>query len=89
MDTHKHGNKEKLLINSFSLFTCKFLFTSRLHCIDINAVQFFWGVLSTLLFMFEVSSGICIRTDASIDELFLSSIIGCLGKSYPIKKLYF
>ena len=23
MDTHKHGNKEKLSINSFSLFTCK------------------------------------------------------------------
>ena len=46
MDTHKHGNKEKLPINSFSLFTCKIQislletkpkYKSRLHCIDINA----------------------------------------------------
>ena len=25
IDTHKHGNKEQLSINNFSLFTCKFV----------------------------------------------------------------
>ena len=29
-DTHKHGNKEKLSINSFSLFACKFVICKKL-----------------------------------------------------------
>ena len=44
-DTHKHENKEKLSINSYSLFTCKLVILlviktyikNRLNCIDINA----------------------------------------------------
>ena len=37
MDAHKHGNKEKLSINSLSLFICNLkeaCKNSRLHCID-------------------------------------------------------
>ena len=49
MDAHKHDNKEKLSINSFSLFACqlalkkscltikKLKLKVSLHCIDINA----------------------------------------------------
>ena len=45
LDTHKHGNKKKLLINFVSLFSCNFKKAkskleqkSYLHCININAV---------------------------------------------------
>jgi len=30
MDSHKHGNKEKLSIDSFSLFTCKLIIRKKI-----------------------------------------------------------
>ena len=41
MNTHKHGNKEKLLIKSFFylLFEESLNWKSRLYCIDVNAAH--------------------------------------------------
>ena len=48
MDTNKHGNKEKLSINNFTLFTCKLVIGKKLvRNKNLNRKVFFIVLIQT------------------------------------------